>query len=54
MRLLTMGAILPYAVADANRRRVTFWALAECVLIIVVAAAQVMRIRNFFEFKRMV
>lgn len=43
-----------FAAADSNRRRVTFWALVECALILGVAAAQVMRIRNFFEYKRMV
>lgn len=43
-----------FIAADKNRRRVTFWALIECLLIIAVAAAQVMRIRNFFEYKRMV
>lgn len=38
--------------ADKNRRRVTFWAFIECLLIIAVAGVQVMRIRNFFEMKR--
>lgn len=42
------------AVAEKNRRRVTFWAVVECVLILTVAGVQVMRIRNFFEYKRMV
>lgn len=40
--------------ADRNRRRVTFWATVECLLILTVAAVQIMRIRNFFEYKRMV
>lgn len=40
--------------ADKNRRRVTFWALVECFLILAVAGVQIMRIRNFFEYKRMV
>jgi emp24/gp25L/p24 family/GOLD len=38
--------------AERNRRRVTFWALLECLLIVAVAAVQVMRIKNFFEYKR--
>lgn len=42
------------AAADKNRRRVTFWAFIECVLILAVAGVQIMRIRNFFEYKRMV
>ncbi|CAN8068569.1 unnamed protein product [Agarophyton chilense] len=40
--------------ADKNRRRVTLWAVIECVLILAVAGVQIMRIRNFFEHKRMV
>lgn len=41
-------------VADKNRRRVTFWACVECLLILGVAAVQIMRIRSFFEYKRIV
>lgn len=41
-------------IADKNRRRVTFWAFVECLLILGVAGVQIMRIRNFFEYKRMV
>lgn len=44
---------LPSA-AEKNRRRVTFWAFVECFLIMAVAAVQILRIRNFFEYKRMV
>ncbi|KAK1857580.1 hypothetical protein I4F81_000196 [Pyropia yezoensis] len=40
--------------ANSNRRRVTFWAVTECLLVLAVAVAQVVRIRNFFEFKRIV
>jgi len=40
--------------AHSNRRRVTFWAVTECLLVLAVAVAQVVRIRNFFEFKRIV
>lgn len=40
--------------AASNRRRVTFWAVTECLLVLAVAVAQVVRIRNFFEFKRIV
>jgi putative Ca2+/H+ antiporter (TMEM165/GDT1 family) len=54
-RLCCLGAHSSFTalvVADKNRRRVTFWALTECLLIVAVAGVQVMRIRNFFEVKR--
>jgi len=40
--------------AESNRRRVTFWATVECILIVLVACAQIYRIRKLFENKRAV
>lgn len=39
-------------VAVKNRKRVTFWAVVECILIVVVAAAQIFRVEKFLESKR--
>ncbi|KAA8497870.1 Transmembrane emp24 domain-containing protein p24beta3 [Porphyridium purpureum] len=38
--------------AESNRRRVMYWSLVECALIVAVAAAQVVRIRKLFENRR--
>lgn len=53
-RLYCTWLSLIFKVANRNRNRVTMWAVIECSLILLVAAVQIMRIRNFFEYKRKV